>query len=136
MVNDLLYSDLTYKIWGAAFNVYNELGFGHKEIVYQKALAKELENSRINFVREARIPVIYKGEKVGVYIPDFVVENKIIVEIKANYIYSPDLDRQLLNYLKVTNYNLALSINFGKEKIEIKRKIWTRKSAKSVLKSA
>lgn len=135
MKNKLLYADITYKIRGAAFNVYNELGFGHKEAVYQKALAKELEDLKTKFVREPKLVVVYKGDKVGVYTPDFLVEDKVIVELKSNYIYSPELDKQLLNYLKMTGYDLALSINFGKEKVDIKRKIWTRKSGESVLRS-
>jgi len=74
----LIYADLTYKVRGAVFNVYNTLGSGHKEQVYQKALAKELEEINIPYKREVPLTVQYKGERVGNYRPDFVVETSTL----------------------------------------------------------
>lgn len=122
---DLLYSDLTYKVRGAAFETYNTLGFGHKELVYQRALAQELTTRNVNYQREPKLNVQYKGEKVGLYIPDFLVENKIIIELKSLEFMPPNLMTQLVNYLKGTGYKLGLLINFGTDKIQIYRKIWS-----------
>src|SRR3972149_9774636 len=96
----LLYEDLTYKIRGAIFDVYNELGSGHKEILYQKALTKELKNRRINYSTESNLNVTYKGEKVGNYRPDIIVKGKIILELKAVEFMPKIYENQLMHYLK------------------------------------
>jgi GxxExxY protein len=124
-VENFLYEDLSYKIRGCAFRVYNTLGFGHKENVYQEALASEFEKEKINFEREKILPVIYEGRKIGNYKPDFVVEDKIIIEIKAVPFMPPNYEKQLTHYLKSTNYKLGLLINFGDRHLDIKRRIWT-----------
>lgn len=121
----LLYADLTYKVRGAAFSVYNELGFGHKENVYQKALSKEFDNLLIPFKREVDLKVKYKGEVVGNYRPDFVVGDKVVLEIKATELMPKVFETQLLNYLKTTGFALGLLVNFGAAKLFIKRLIWT-----------
>lgn len=82
-MGDLIYTDLTYKIRGSVFKVYNTLGFGHKEGVYHKALAIEFKKNNIPFKEEIPIDVRYENEKVGIYKPDFVVDDKILIEIKA-----------------------------------------------------
>lgn len=122
---DLLYGDITYKIRGAIFSVYNELGYGHKEQVYQKALEKELKERNIPFEKEANLNVKYKNEKVGNYRPDFVIEEKVILELKAVELLPKTFETQLLHYLKTTNFNLGLLVNFGSPKLQIKRIIWT-----------
>lgn len=122
---DLLYADLTYKIRGAIFNVYNNLGFGHKEQVYQKALAKEFDGLGIPYKREKSLKVNYKGEIVGNYKPDFVVDEKVILELKAVEFVPKTFETQLINYLKATNYNVGLLVNFGSPKLVIRRLIWT-----------
>lgn len=127
----LIYEELTYKIRGAMFNVYNNLGFGHKELVYQRALAKEFDKLRITYVREPKLKIKYDGDTLGIYNPDFLVDGKIVVEIKSSRMFPANLDRQVVNYLKVTGYKLALAVNFGQAKLEIRRRIWTRTSAKS-----
>ncbi|OGK39711.1 hypothetical protein A3A74_04415 [Candidatus Roizmanbacteria bacterium RIFCSPLOWO2_01_FULL_35_13] len=121
----LLYEDLTYQIRKGCFNIYNSLGFGHKEHVYQKALAKELNSLKLNFVEEPILKVKYKEEVVGTYKPDFVIEEKIIVELKAVEFLPKSFEIQLLYYLKSTNYQLGLLINFGSPKLSIKRLVWT-----------
>jgi GxxExxY protein len=121
----LLYEDLSYKIRGCAFEVYNNLGFGHKESVYQKALALEFKNKDIKFTAEESLPIIYQGEKIGLYRPDFIVDKKIIVELKAVPFMPKSYETQLTYYLKGTNYELGFIINFGAPKLDIRRKIWT-----------
>ena len=121
---DLLYADITYKVRGAFFNVYNELGFGHKEQVYQKALVKEFTELTIPFKRELNIKVKYKGEAVGNYIPDFVIDEKIVIEIKAVEWMVKSFETQLLHYLKSTGFKLGILVNFGSPKLYIKRLIY------------
>lgn len=119
----LIFEDLTYKIRGCIFNVYNSLGFGHKENVYQKALELELQNNGISYESQKILNVYYKERKVGVYVPDLIIEQKIILEIKATEFDIKRFETQLLNYIKGTNYKLGLLVNFGKEKLSIKRLI-------------
>lgn len=124
-VDNFLYENLSYKIRGCVFDVYNSLGFGHKEAVYQEALVIELKKKKIAFEKEKVLPVIYEDKKIGVYKPDFVIENKIIVEIKAVPIMSKSFEAQLTYYLKGTNYKLGFIINFGSAKLDIRRRIHT-----------
>lgn len=124
-VDDFLYEDLSYKIRGCAFKIYNTLGFGHKENVYQAALEIEFEKSKINFEREKVLPVLYGGKKVGIYKPDFVIDNKIIIEMKAVPFILKNNETQLTYYLKGTNYKLGFLVNFGSQKLDIRRRVWT-----------
>lgn len=125
MESSLLHSDLTYKIRGAIFAVYNNLGFGHKEVVYQRALAKELSKLGLEYKREPKLKIKYEDDVIGNYIPDFLVEDVVVVELKSAYMFPVNLDRQIINYLKATGFELALAVNFGQSRLEIKRKIWT-----------
>ncbi|MFC1727800.1 GxxExxY protein, partial [Patescibacteria group bacterium] len=125
-VSNFLYEDLTYKIRGAMFAVHNRLGSGHKEVVYQKALAKEFKGQGIPFEKEKSLKVKYKNEKVGVYKPDFIVDGKVIIEMKAVPFLSKKDESQLSYYLKGTPYNLGLLVNFGSKKLDIRRRIWTK----------
>lgn len=128
---DLLYADLTYKIRGAIFTVYNQLGFGHKEQVYQKALAYELEDIKVPYKREKSLDVTYKDKIVGKYRPDFIIDDKIVLELKAVETMPKSFESQLVNYLKTTEYELGLLINFGAPKLYIKRLIWTQNQRES-----
>jgi GxxExxY protein len=122
---DILYADLTYKIRSAVFNVYNELGFGHKESLYQNALENEFSLQKIPYEQQVQLKVKYKGNYVGDYRPDFVVDRKVVVEIKALEFMPNMFETQLIHYLKTTGYNLGLLVNFGSPKLYIKRLIWT-----------
>lgn len=133
MKSNLLYDDLTYKIRGALFQVYNTLGFGHKESVYQKALEHEFTIRNINLSKEKRLNVIYDGKVVGYYIPDFIVEDKLIIELKSIEFLPQTFEKQLIYYLKGTNYKLGLLVNFGASKLIVKRKIWSGYPRKSVI---
>lgn len=124
-LGELLYEDLTYKIRGAVFNVYNVLGFGHKESVYQNALDHELRKSGIDFESQKSVDLFYDGGKVGIYRPDFIVDNKIIIELKSSCFLTKSDKEQVLHYLKGSRHKLALLINFGASKLQIERLINT-----------
>jgi len=122
-VENFLYEDLSYKIRGACFNVHNNLGGGHKEIIYQKALTLEFKKLDINFEREKSLTINYDDVKVGIYRPDFVINDSILIEIKAVDFMPKEYEIQLLNYLKSTKLPLGFLINFGPKKVEIRRRI-------------
>ncbi len=122
--NSLLYEDTTYKIRGAIFSVKKQIGLGHKEAVYQNALAEEFKKQNIPFKRELSIPISYNNKKVGTYRPDFVIDDKIILELKALPFTGAIENRQTWNYLKGSRYHLALLVNFGGQDIEMKRIIF------------
>lgn len=114
---DLIYPDEAYHIIGACFEVYNVLGNGFLESVYQKALEVELRLRRTPFTPQNPIKVFYKGIDIGqTYIPDFVCYGKIILEIKAEAKLSDVGKAQIINYLKATGYRLGLLVNFGHHK--------------------
>lgn len=123
---ELLYEQLSYKVRGAMIAVHKELGSGHKEKVYQRALAKEFENREIPFEREKSMSIEYDGETVGSYRPDFIVDNKIIVEVKAVRFMPQNFEEQLTHYLKSTKYKLGFLVNFGRRRMVIKRRIYTK----------
>ena len=124
-VNNFLYEDLSYKIRGCVFKIYNVLGFGHKENVYQKALAAEFKKIGINFEIEKVLPVLYDGKKVGTYKPDLIIDDKIIIELKAVSLMPKNYETQLTYYLKGTNYKLGFLINFGNKRLDIRCRVWT-----------
>ncbi|MCK5027650.1 MAG: GxxExxY protein, partial [Candidatus Pacebacteria bacterium] len=121
---NFLYEDLTYKIRGAFFKVKKEIGLGHKESIYHNALLVEFEKIGLAVESEKRIDIEYEGKNIGTYQPDFVIENKIIIELKA----LPKIGKQQLNqawtYLKGSDYKLAFLVNFGTADLEIKRMVY------------
>jgi GxxExxY protein len=118
---NLIYEDLTYKIIGAALEVKKFLGLGQKEIIYQNALEQEFRRKNLNYEREKEIKIKYKGEIVGYYKPDFIIENKILVEIKSVDRIDKEVMKQIWYYLRNTDFILALILNFSKNGLEIKR---------------
>ena len=121
----MLYEDLSKKIVHAAHVVHNELGFGFLEAVYGNALYKELTKLGLKCECQKAMDVFYKGEKVGHYVADMVVEDKIVVELKAVVDLRPEHEWQLLNYLAAGRMELGLLINFG-HSVKVKRKILTK----------
>jgi GxxExxY protein len=115
--------ELTEKIIGAAFEVHNTLGAGFLEKVYQNALVKELKLRGYQAEPEVKIPVYYKDELVGDYSADILVEGRIILELKALSDLASEHEAQLLNYLKATSFKVGLLINFGTNRVQIKRRI-------------
>ena len=118
------YSDLTEKIIKCFYNVYHSLGYGFLEKVYENSLTFELKQNGLFVVQQMPIKVSYKENPVGDYFADLVVENKIILELKAQEVLISENEAQLLNYLKATEYEIGLLLNFGK-KPEIKRRIFS-----------
>lgn len=104
-----------YRVVGAAMEVYNDLGFGLSEEVYQEALEREMADQSIPFDAQRRLSVIYKGKPLQkVFVPDLLVFDQIIVELKAVKELLPEHDAQLMNYLRVTKKPVGYLINFGK----------------------
>ena len=114
-------NELTYQIRGAVFEVNQILGSGFLEKVYEKALIIELLVRGLRAESQVPIEVIYKGEVVGEYFADIVVEGQVIIELKALEQLQKIHEAQLLNYLKATGYKIGLLINFTHPKAEIKR---------------
>lgn len=106
--------------------MYNTLGFGHREIVYHRALEREIMEKELRYEREKSLSVIYKNKKIGEYRPDFLIDGKIIVEVKAVKFISPAFEKQLTYYLKATSIQLGYLVNFGSTEIKIVRRIWTK----------
>lgn len=121
MNEKLIYKELSFKIMEAVFEVHNILGPGYSENIYEEALAKEFTDKKIPFERQKSIDVNYKGEKVGEYKLDMVIDNKIILELKAASELNSIFESQLISYLKATKKNLGISINFGSKKVSYKR---------------
>ena len=123
MQNKYLYSDITDKIIRCFYNVFDELGAGFLESIYVKALIIELKNIGLNIESEKEIKVNYKGTIIGNFRADIVVEDKVIIEIKAISALNSQHEAQLLNYLKATGIRIGLLVNFG-NKLEFKRRIY------------
>lgn len=124
---DLLYPELSYKVRGAIMSVSSKYGKGLKESIYQKALAEEFDKLGIKYGQQKRITIysIETGKPLGVYVPDFVIEDKIILEIKAtDFIILKDVEQQL-SYLRASRYELGFLANFSTPKLYIKRSIYT-----------
>jgi len=119
---DYKHSEISEMIIGAAYDVHNTLGSGFLEKVYQNALLIELKLQGLSAEAEKPITVHYRGEVVGNYIADIVVEDKIIVEVKAIKALSEIHEVQLVNYLTATGIEIGLLLNFGKS-VEVKRRI-------------
>ena len=127
MNTKLLHKDLSYQIQGAVMDVRVSFGSGHKELVYQRALEEELKLRNINFTREKSIKVISPktGKVLGIYRPDFVVDDKVILEVKAVDALPSHLVNQLYDYLRNSDYELGYMVNFSSPKLYIKRFIFT-----------
>jgi len=115
--------DITYQIRGALFEVNRVLGHGFLEKVYEKALMIELKRRGLNVGNQVPLKVIYKEEIVGEYFADLLVEDRVIVEIKAVRHLLEEHQAQLLNYLKATGIQVGLLVNFTRNKAEIKRMV-------------
>jgi GxxExxY protein len=118
---DLLFPGLSYALVGSAFDVYNELGAGHLEKFYQHAYAVALTNKGINFKEQFYAPLFFQGKIIGRQFLDFLVEDKIVVEIKKGNHFSKSNIDQVNQYLISSKLQLAILINFGNEKVLTKR---------------
>lgn len=112
---------LTEKIIGAAFTVSNALGHGFLEVVYKNALVEELSSKGIRVVKERPFVIHYNGKQVGLYVADVVVDECVIVELKAVETLTRSHAAQVLNYLKASRLPIGLLLNFGTPRMELKR---------------
>ncbi|WP_303920730.1 GxxExxY protein [Draconibacterium sediminis] len=128
---DYKYSDLTEAIIKCFYKVYNELGYGFLEKVYHNALLIELQNEELKVESQKPIKVSYQGDVVGEYYADIIVEDVVILELKATGTVTEAHEFQLINYLKATNIEIGLLLNFGK-KPEIRRKIFTNNKSVNI----
>jgi GxxExxY protein len=116
--------ELTDKILRIYYKVYNELGYGFLERVYHNALLIELNRDGLNYESKKQLKVYYSGYEVGEYYPDIIINNLIILEIKASEILVYENECQLINYLRATDIEIGILLNFGKRP-EFKRKYFT-----------
>ena len=123
-MEEYLHQELTSKIISCFYKVYNTLGFGFLEKVYENALLIELTNNGLSAERQKPINVHYEDKIVGEYFADLIINNKVILELKAAECLIEEHELQLINYLKATDIELGLLLNFGK-KPEIRRKIFS-----------
>ena len=129
---ELLHSKETEIIIAAFYKVYNTLGFGFLEKVYENSLCNELQKSNLSVIKQYPINVYYDNQVVGDYFADLLIDKKIIVEIKTAKSLCQENEYQLINYLKATGIEVGLLLNFG-EKAEFRRKIFTNDVYKSVV---
>src|SRR3989338_8607071 len=120
-MTEILFKELSYAIVGAAMEVHNQLGPAFLEAVYQKALAYEFALRGIPFEEQKSLPVYYKGQLIGEYKADFVVDGKIIIEIKSVSTPAKAHEAQALHYLAATGLQLALILNFGTPSLQHQR---------------
>ena len=122
----MLYEDITSEIIKIFYKVNNTLGYGFLEKVYENAIILELKKAGIKIKQQENIKVFYEGEEVGNYYADIIVEDKIILELKCCENLRDEHRNQLINYLKATNMEVGLLLNFGKNS-EFKRVIFSKK---------
>jgi GxxExxY protein len=122
--DNLKHSEITDKIIRAYYSVYNTLGYGFLEKVYENAMLIELKKMNILVERQKKINVYYEGKEVGLYFADLIVGGSVIIELKAAENLCEEHELQLLNYLKATQMEIGLLLNFGKRP-QFKRKIFS-----------
>ncbi|KXK12388.1 MAG: hypothetical protein UZ14_CFX002002327 [Chloroflexi bacterium OLB14] len=128
---ELIHKQLSFAIIGAAMEVYNILGSGFLESVYQMALEKELKLRGIPFEHQVKLPVSYKDEVIGEYKADLIVDRKVIIEIKSVSRLNSAYEAQAIHYLTATGLELALIVNFGAGSLDYRRVVKTKKKTDS-----
>lgn len=117
----VIYPELSYKIIGTVFDVFNSLGYGYQEKYYQKALAVALKDNDIEFKEQVPTKILYKNNLLGIYFLDFLVDDKIVLEIKKSPRFSRKNIEQVYAYLKATNLKLGILVNFSPNDVKFKR---------------
>ena len=123
-MKELIHQGITGQIIAAAFEVYNLLGYGFLEKVYENSMIRELQLKGLEATAQYPVKVKYKDAEVGDYYADILVEEKVIVELKTGEAFNPLHEAQLLNYLKATGIKVGLLINFGPRKCEYRRLVY------------
>ena len=127
IMGKLLYEKKTYEIRGACFWVWKEFGGAFKESVIHNALLGELQKRGLTVETKKQIPLYYDDKKVGAYVPDLVVNNSVLIELKCKPFLTKEDERQFWHYLKAASCPVGLLINFGSKTLEIKRRTYTKK---------
>lgn len=117
----MLHSELTESILGCCFDVMNELGAGFLESVYKNALTIAMKDKGLSVQVEKRFEVIFRGQKIGVYVADLIINERVIVELKCCEQIHNEHQAQLINYLKTSGIAVGLLVNFGRRKLDYKR---------------
>jgi GxxExxY protein len=118
---DLVHPELSYRILGVLFEVWKQIGFGHKEKFYQKAVTRELKHSKISFQEQLPAKINYKGEFLGIYYFDYLIENKIVLELKVRNYFSRKDIQQVYAYLKAKKLQLGIVAHFTASGVKFKR---------------
>ncbi|MDQ2718616.1 MAG: GxxExxY protein [Bacteroidota bacterium] len=120
-MTDFKYGEITEKIIGSAFRVHGTLGNGFQEVIYQRAMALEFNSISLQYAREFEMPIYYMDQHIGTRRVDFLVENKISVELKAVIKLEDVHIAQAINYLEAYNLEIGLLLNFGSKRLEFHR---------------
>lgn len=118
---NLIHADLSYKVIGALFDVWTTLGHGHKERIYQKAVAKSLTMGGIRFTEQAPAKLMYRGDAIGMYYFDFLIDDRLILELKVREYFSKHDIEQLYSYLKASSLKLGLIAHFTRSGVKFRR---------------
>ena len=119
--SDLIYPKLSYQIIGILFEIYKELGSSYQEKYYQKIVARELKRCGLCYKEQFSVPLTYKGNKFGNYFLDFLIEDKIVLELKKGEMFPKRYIEQVYAYLKATKLKLGIIANFTKDGVKFKR---------------
>lgn len=119
--SDLVYPELCYKIVGILYDVFNQVGAGHRELFYQKAIKLAFKKEAIEFQEQPYVPIKYDENVVGKYFLDFLIEDKIVLEIKKDTVFRQQYIKQVFSYLKAKNLKLGIIANFTREGVRFKR---------------
>jgi len=123
-MTDLIYADITYKIRGACFEVWKKFGGAFKEKIVDNALTIALKEKQLTVKNQEKINIYFNNIKVGAYIPDKIVDDIILLEIKCKPFITIEDRKQFWYYLKASQYKLGLLINFGTQKLQIERRVY------------
>jgi len=119
--SEIVYKELSYKIVGILFEVYNELGYGYKEIHYERAIKRCSDEKNIIYKEQVPFKVMFKSKPVGIFYLDFLVDNKIVLEIKRGNYFSKRNIEQIAEYLRITKMKLAILANFTPNGVKFRR---------------
>lgn len=117
----LIYPELSYKIVGLMYDIHNAIGGGHKEKYIQKAIEIAFKKNKIPYQKELKCSLIYEGKTIGEYFLDFLVDNKIILEVKVGERFDKNYFNQVFSYLKANDLKLGILVNFTREKVKFRR---------------
>lgn len=120
-MGEIIYADLSYKIIGILYDVFNEVGFGHKEMYYQNAIKVAFTNNKIQFQEQVPVSLKYQDSKIGQFYLDFLIDDKIVLEIKKDNVFKKANIDQVFSYLKTTNLKLGILANFTRNGVKVKR---------------